>query len=157
MKQRIRLLIFLILALGAEPILASDINYDEIFFEHPSGEFDDSLKATIAAVVKLYKHEKVDRWLTLSAQGAGYINHPVKIKRSQIMVEGSGFDVSEILRNSNVPVKNRTITRLEGGAYDLSEFNAEEVGRIIYSIYLNYYKVKPFSGDPFFAIGGEWR
>nr|WP_159064978.1 hypothetical protein [Thaumasiovibrio subtropicus] len=132
------------------------MEYDEVFFEHPSGEFNDSLNATIAAIVRLYEYENVDRWLTLSAQGIGYINHPVKVKRPYISVEGEGINVSEILINSGIGIKGRSFSKTEDGLYNLKEFSAVEVGKIIHSIYVNHYNVKPFPGDPFFGVVGEW-
>lgn len=146
---------FLLCILAAGDTFAMQPDYNDIFFEHPSGEFKDSKTATIAAVSRLYKYEQVDRWLTLYAQGTGYQDYPVRIKKPFIAVT-DGLNITEVLVNSGIELNSRKAVEAQESVYDLSQFSAEEVGAIVYSIYINHYKVEPFQGDDFFAVAGEW-
>ncbi|GIU52340.1 hypothetical protein TUM4438_44810 [Shewanella sairae] len=146
--------LLLFLALIGVDVLAKQPDYNDIFFEHPSGEFTDSKQATTAAISQLYKYEDVERWLTLYAQGIGYRNYPVKIKKPYIAVDD--LSISEILAESGIELTARKVIEVQHGVYDLSEFNEQEIGSIVYSIYINHYNVQPFSGDTFFAVAGEW-
>ena len=129
------------------------------FIEHPSGEFKTVILALKATIERLRALPHWDKWITLTAQGAGpdddsYEFAKIRLLANKLDVGEKPLDLPSIIKIAKV---SPSCIIADGKYYSLAAASSTESARILDAIFRNHFHIRPFEGEGNeYAFGAEW-